>query len=109
MSDILKEIAESGERARPWVNQNVETDIWKLQPILRYKSDWAHCLDKQAEGCETFRAYGDKFGFSEKFVNQLMWLAHKKGVEEGKRQGERVGWDNAMDDVAKKLGYPNRH
>jgi hypothetical protein len=69
-----------------------------LQQILKFKSDWSHCLEGgQLEGCEYVKGWKNTFGFSEKFVNQLMLLAYKRGVEHGKMIGERDGAEKEND------------
>lgn len=90
--------------AIPFVKKHMETDIFKMQRILHLKSDWSGALERiDKEKFFTFRA-GDKFGFGELMVNQLMTLAYAQGRIDGKDPAYQAGYDAAMKDVAAKLG-----
>lgn len=90
--------------AIPFVKKHMEADIFKMQRILHLKSDWSGALERiDKEKFFTFRA-GDKFGFGELMVNQLMTLAYAQGRIDGKDPAYQAGYDAAMKDVAAKLG-----
>lgn len=48
---------------------------------------------------------GEKFGISERMVDQMMKFCYEQGTENGIRQGEFKGYETAMKEVADKLGF----
>lgn len=74
------------------------------QLILRYKDSILSILEKRNSDKYYTLRRGDKFGFSELVVNQLMKFAYERGLESGHTVGYNKGRDAAMEDVAQKLG-----
>lgn len=105
MNDYLKQVAEQAAREKPFVEKHLETDIWKLQKFLHMKAAWTAVLEKIDAEKYYYVRKGDKFGFSEQMVNQLLVLAYTKGVLESSESQRQRGYADAMKDVATKLGF----
>lgn len=97
------------EKARQqWIKQDepLIKESETPQLILRYKDSVSSVLEKRNPDSYFFvRDAGDRFGFSELLVNQLMKFAYERGIEAGKSQGSASGYDAAMKEVADKLGF----
>ena len=75
------------------------------QDILFWKMGCCEVLEKRdVKDFYTIRQ-NEKFGFSELLVNELMQFAYERGLEQGIRQGEIKGHNDAMKEVADKLGF----
>lgn len=51
----------------------------------------------------TFKKIDDKFYFTEKLVNKLMWFSYLKGCEQFVESSYQKGWDDCLDDVKERL------
>ena len=93
MSDYLESLQASIREATPFVKEHMETDIWKLQHILNRKGAWSGVLETLNKEDFYYVRSGQKFGFSEKMVNQLMTLSYKQGMIDGKTSSYNAGYD----------------
>lgn len=77
------------------------------QGILMLKSAGCKVLEEASpEEYFTFTNMKDgKFGFSERMVNMLMQLAYEAGRKDIDKKSYGLGWNDAMADVRKKLGF----
>lgn len=103
MSKILEELNEAAKKAVPFVKENMETDLWKLQEILRMKSEYSGALELIDKEKFFFVRSPKGFGFSEQMVNQLMTLAFKRGQEIGFSNGYDKGYQAARDHIREML------
>ena len=102
MSDIIEQSERNAEYSIPFVKANMETDIWKMQQIFRMKHDYSGALKKiDPEQFFFVRDSEERFGFSEKMVNQLMHFAFLKGKEEGYRAGYDSGYADGKEEENK--------
>ena len=82
------------------------------QIALRWKASISRILIEKNENEYHFvRDAKQRFGFSERLVNQLMKFAYergkKEGFDEGKRKGEKEANDSIRDELSKFLNYDN--
>lgn len=99
MSKILEELNEAAKNAVPFVKENMETDIWKLQGVLRMKQDYSGALELIDKEKFFFVQSTKGIGFSEQMVNQLMILAFKSGQKIGFSNGYDKGYEAARDHI----------
>lgn len=55
-------------------------------------------------GCG-YKTIDDKFYFTEKMVNRLMYFAYLKGTRAIDEKSYKKGWDDCIKDVGSKLGF----
>lgn len=77
------------------------------QGILMLKS--AGCKVLEAAVPERYFTFTDektgKLGFSELMVNMLMQMAYEAGRKDIDKKSYGLGWNDAMSDVRKRLGF----
>jgi len=91
-----KYMADVCERAKNVKPKEVE------QHVLHLKAIGSKALEN-GDDCYTFRS-GDKFGFSERFVNQLMQFAFDQGRKDIDKESFAAGYDQCWKEVLDKLG-----
>jgi hypothetical protein len=92
-------MSENIELSIPYVKAHMETDTMKMQQIFRMKHNYSGALEKiDPEQFFFVKDSEERFGFSEKMVNQLMHFAFLKGKEEGYREGYDSGYDSGYDE-----------
>jgi hypothetical protein len=93
MSQTIERTERNIEYSIPFVKANMETDLMKMQEIFKIKHDYSGALEKIDPKQFFFvRDEENRFGFSEKMVNQLMHFAFLKGKEEGYKEGCDYGY-----------------